>query len=75
MASSKSGAGNTPGSTVALANNAQTAVNMYGTVAPNTTLSGSSISNAGNSLPHENRQPLVTINYIIALEGVYPSQN
>jgi microcystin-dependent protein len=74
MASQQSGSTATPGPTVALAQNAQTLVEMYGTVAANTTLAGASIGNAGNSQPHENRQPYLTINYIIASEGVYPSQ-
>ena len=30
---------------------------------------------AGNSLPHSNIQPLQVINFVIALEGVFPSQN
>jgi len=30
---------------------------------------------AGGSQPHENRQPLLAINFIIALEGIYPSRN
>jgi microcystin-dependent protein len=30
---------------------------------------------AGQSLPHENRQPFLAVNYIIALAGVFPSQN
>ena len=30
---------------------------------------------SGNGQPHENRQPYMAINYIIALVGVYPSQN
>jgi microcystin-dependent protein len=29
---------------------------------------------AGSSLPHDNMQPYQTINYIIAFEGIYPSQ-
>lgn len=29
----------------------------------------------GGSLPHENRQPLLAINFIIALEGIFPSRN
>jgi microcystin-dependent protein len=74
MASQQSGSTATPGPTVALAQNAQTLVEMYGTVAPNTTLAPASIGNAGSSQPHENRQPCLTINYIIAWEGVYPSQ-
>ena len=30
---------------------------------------------AGSGLAHENRQPSTTVNYIIALEGIFPSQN
>ncbi len=30
---------------------------------------------AGGNQPHENRQPLLAINFIIALEGIYPSRN
>jgi len=30
---------------------------------------------AGGSQPHENRQPLLAINFIIALEGIYPSRS
>ena len=75
MASQQVGSAATPGPTVALSQNAQTLVNLYGTVAANTTLSPGSIGPAGGSQPHENRQPELTINYIIAFEGIYPSQN
>ncbi|HYQ04466.1 MAG TPA: tail fiber protein [Polyangiaceae bacterium] len=30
---------------------------------------------AGGSQPHENRQPVLAINFIIALEGIFPSRN
>lgn len=30
------------------------------------------IGNAGGSQPHENRQPFLTINFIIALNGIFP---
>ena len=33
------------------------------------------IQNSGGSQAHENRSPYVTINWIIALTGVYPSRN
>lgn len=33
------------------------------------------VGNAGNSLPHENRQPYLAVNYIIALFGIFPSRN
>jgi microcystin-dependent protein len=34
-----------------------------------------SVSNVGGSQPHENRQPFLTLNFCIALQGVFPSQN
>jgi microcystin-dependent protein len=73
-ASSQTGSTNVPGTTVALAQSGQTLVDMYGTGATNTTLSGASIGLAGGNQPHENRQPFLTINYIIAWAGIYPSQ-
>ncbi len=39
------------------------------------TLSPSTITNVGGSQPHENRQPFLTLNIIIALIGIFPSQN
>jgi len=39
------------------------------------TLGGAaSAASTGNGSPHENRQPLVTLNYCIALSGIYPSR-
>ncbi len=29
----------------------------------------------GGSQPHDNRQPLLTLNYCIALQGIFPSRN
>lgn len=36
---------------------------------------GLTIGNTGSSLSHENRQPYLGINYIIALTGLYPLRN
>jgi microcystin-dependent protein len=33
------------------------------------------VTNAGGSQPHENRQPYLALNYCIALQGIFPSQN
>jgi len=33
------------------------------------------ITNVGGSQAHENRQPSLVLNFIIALQGVFPSQN
>jgi microcystin-dependent protein len=30
---------------------------------------------AGSSIPHENRQPFLTCNFVIALQGIYPARN
>ena len=40
-----------------------------------TTLEPGTISNVGGSQPHENRQPFLVLNFIIALQGVFPSRN
>jgi microcystin-dependent protein len=42
---------------------------------PGTTMHPAAISAVGNSQPHENMQPYTAINYIIALEGIFPSRN
>lgn len=34
-----------------------------------------SISNVGGSQPHENRQPFLVMNWLIALTGIFPSRN
>ena len=38
-------------------------------------LAPQSVTNIGGSQPHENRQPYSVLNVIIALQGVFPSQN
>ena len=40
-----------------------------------TTLNPSSVSNVGGSQPHEDRQPFLVLNFIIALQGIFPSRN
>jgi len=40
-----------------------------------TSLAPKSIGNTGQGLPHDNMQPFLTINFIISLFGVFPSQN
>ncbi|UXI69275.1 phage tail protein [Tahibacter amnicola] len=34
-----------------------------------------SVAPVGGSQPHENRQPFLVLNYCIALQGIFPSQN
>jgi microcystin-dependent protein len=42
---------------------------------PNTTMAANAVGMAGSSIPHENRQPLLCVNFIIALQGIFPSRN
>jgi microcystin-dependent protein len=51
------------------------ALNIYSTNAVSAALAAGTVSNTGGSQPHENRQPFTVLNYIIALQGVFPSQN
>lgn len=44
------------------------------TVPPDLTLSAQAIGSTGGGQPHENRQPYLVVNFIIALQGVFPSQ-
>jgi len=74
MASSQTGTSTTPDNASALAANSAPQVNMYDKVAPATSLAPGSITSSGTGGPHENRQPFMTINYIIATSGRYPSQ-
>jgi microcystin-dependent protein len=53
----------------------QTSGNTYAPSPDGSTLAPQAVGNAGNSQPHENRPPYLTLNYCIALEGIYPSRN
>ena len=65
----------TPGSGTVLGTPAA-ATPTYATTGTGAQLVGSTVSPApGGNGPHENRQPSLAINYIIALFGIFPSQN
>jgi microcystin-dependent protein len=49
-------------------------INAYRSSA-NTTLAALAITTVGGSQPHENRQPFLALNFIVALQGIFPSQN
>lgn len=51
--------------------------NTYHTGSTDTAMGASSISgqNTGGSQPHNNMQPYLAINFIIALVGIFPSRN
>lgn len=47
---------------------------VYHAVPANTALNAAAIGPAGSGAPIDNRQPYLVINYIIALQGIYPSR-
>lgn len=59
---------------------AQSTSNSYGMLGdPGTpvlvSMAADAITNVGGGLPHENRQPYLALNFCIALQGIFPSQN
>lgn len=75
-------AGITPDNTKAVAQalvslqNQQTApAQIYGTGTPDRLMSPAAVSNVGGSQPHQNMMPYLVLNFIVALQGVFPSQN
>jgi microcystin-dependent protein len=47
---------------------------LYFDAAPGTALDPRMVGPAGNGVPHDNMQPYAVMNYIIATEGIFPSQ-
>ena len=49
--------------------------NTYGGAAGLVAMNPASVGNVGGSQPHENKQPYLVLNFAIALQGIFPSQN
>lgn len=49
-------------------------IDLYAAGAPTVLMNGNAIGPAGNSLPHNNMMPYLTLNWVIALQGVFPSR-
>lgn len=49
--------------------------NIYSTTPPASPMNAAAIGNTGGSQSHENMLPFLCINFIIALEGIFPSRN
>jgi microcystin-dependent protein len=74
-ASSQAGTTSTPSNAVSLATASAAPLPVY--APPGTTvvsMAPAAIGSSGSGQPHDNRQPYLAINYIIALYGEYPSQ-
>ncbi|MDO7846168.1 tail fiber protein [Hymenobacter sp. M29] len=57
---------------------AASSVPQYGSGTPNVNLNGVNLGTAteamGSGVPHNNRQPVLALNYCIALTGIFPSR-
>jgi microcystin-dependent protein len=49
--------------------------NMYTGAANLVALTSATVTSVGGSQAHENMQPYLTLNFTIALQGIFPSQN
>ena len=47
---------------------------IYSSNTPNATLAPQAIANTGGSQPHPNQPPYLVLNFVIALQGIFPSQ-
>ncbi len=52
---------------------ARAALNTYGAVTSVAAMAAGTFSSVGGSQAHENRQPFLTLNFSIALQGIFPS--
>ena len=50
-------------------------VAQFSNAAPGASMSPAAVSNSGGSQPHENLQPFLCVNFVIAIEGIFPSRN
>jgi len=49
--------------------------NAYGSPGSFVTMNAGAVSSVGGSQPHNNMMPYLVLNFIIALQGIFPSQN
>jgi microcystin-dependent protein len=49
--------------------------NVYSSSNPGSTLNPAVVSNTGGSQAHDNMSPFLVLNVVIALQGIFPSQN
>jgi microcystin-dependent protein len=49
--------------------------NIYSTTAPNAPMNAAAVGPAGGGQPHDNMLPFLCVNFIIALQGIFPPRN
>ncbi len=62
-----------PNNTRVLAQSA--GANLYAAPTNLTAMASNALANVGGSQPHQNMQPFLVLNFCIALQGIFPSQN
>jgi microcystin-dependent protein len=70
QASSNAVSVNTPTNNTVGAN-----IKTYSSAAPATAMNGSMIGSSGGSLPHQNLQPYLVLNWVISMFGIFPTQS
>lgn len=73
QASNTTATTNTPANTLSLANSS--ASNGYGAASNLVPMAADAAGSIGGSQAHQNMQPFLTINFGIALQGIFPSPN
>ncbi len=64
------------GQAVAASGSTPVPVNLYSKKASGqVAMAADSVSTTGGSQPHTNMMPSLVLNYVIALQGIFPSQN
>jgi microcystin-dependent protein len=65
-----------PANETALGNNVwgTSAAFLYSSGSPSVPMNSLAIGSAGGGLPHENRPPFLVMNFIIALQGIFPAR-
>ncbi|QWT18979.1 tail fiber protein [Bacillus sp. NP157] len=71
-ATTAAGAGRSPSNQIYASTTGQEA--LYASPGAQVVLNPACVSPAGGSQPHENMQPYLAINFVIALNGIYPSR-
>lgn len=54
---------------------ARTPAPLYRSGAPNTAMNAGTLGTAGGNQPHNNWSPFSALNFVIALQGIYPARN
>lgn len=70
-------ASSAPGTSVLPTNNllADTADQRFSDQSPDTVMNAGVVMNVGGSQPHDNLSPYLVVNFVIALQGIFPSRN